>query len=317
MNELTESIGNPYPWRTRLRAFKRNGKIDWQIEFLFAGPNHRYNSGSATVASGDFGEFKNSMLSAEAKISTLKSHVINGCYQEQVSQLSGGLTVSIIAEDGECSLLLSARSNTGYMFNRAIKAEDIRDAIQVSEHLHLRGKELSRSLAGITSTSTNGASPEASQAKNWPDKAWQVLVWGSVFNSGDWPLEKHRPLGALGGGAFYTKKERAQYTASKLIDGGWPAGSVAVVEVDPPWVSAEAEKEVKVASNDFSSTEPHLANCISLWQVTVRGIEVRGGDWTFDDRFWTTLEKAKESAIGLAKEGATSIKVVGTKRSER
>lgn len=305
--EITENLGTPFPFLTRLRAFREDGVIDWEIQFIFEGPDRRYNSGVARVSSKNLDDLVETLGVAAKKASSLSGVPYEGTYREALGWITRGLRIGIEARGGQSVVTLNVRNSTNMEFSRKIRYENLKEAVEILIAAKERGRRMAQDLARTAQTATiTSRSPR----KSLPESAWQVMVWGEVIKRGDWPA----PEVAGNRGTHFTSKEEAEKLARIVsTEGGWDPKYVEIVKVIPPWGSSHVVVEV-TSLDYFTMLIPELVPDV-LWQVVENGRVFRGGDWAFDDHYWTSLEDARVHAMERAREGRKEVKVIECRKS--
>lgn len=149
MSVLSEVIGSPFPHSTRIRAFKTSGRITWDIEFIFNGPDGRYNPAYAHVSEKDLPRLLAILKEARKRCVALAGQSFSGSYNENLGPIPGGLSFEIEARLDRIGLLIWISNNTRWRFSRRIKFGDLEKAIAILESLPARGQGMVESLATI------------------------------------------------------------------------------------------------------------------------------------------------------------------------
>lgn len=167
--ELSEDLGSPFPFASKIRAFKKAKYVSWELSFVFCGPDGRFSPGYASIAREDIGMFLDILKQASKRASAIMDQSVYGCYKENLGSVPGELSVELESAEGDVHLKLWTYSHTRRRFSRSINHKDLNKAIGVVTSIPSRGSNLVSSLRKILAREeaevTSNQSPGMSAAQ--------------------------------------------------------------------------------------------------------------------------------------------------------
>lgn len=149
MPELSEDLGSPYPFASKLRAFRLAESVTWEVSFIFHGPDGRYNPGYARIAKEDVHLLLDILKQAALRAELIMDQLFDGCYTEDLGSIPGGLSFELESKRGDTCLKIWIHNDTRWRFSRSIAHKDFNQAIEVAASISLRGSILESSLKKI------------------------------------------------------------------------------------------------------------------------------------------------------------------------
>lgn len=123
----------------------RMDRFIWEIRFVIAGPDSRYNPGRATISSDELEKFINIIKQSLDKARKLESMSIGGNFSRTFDDCYNP-TIEVKSQSGSIQIHFWVSNNTKWKFSRILTISQLTSVLETLQTVESRGDRLVESL---------------------------------------------------------------------------------------------------------------------------------------------------------------------------